>query len=495
METVVSTKYGKVKGYKSEDIMKWKGIPYAAAPVGELRFKRAKEHVGWTGELDCTQYGAKCWQFGGGKFQHLLDSPNPASEDCLFLNVWSKEKFKKRPVFVWIHGGGQYSGEASNPDYDLKNFARDGVVGVSFNYRLGVLGFYDFSKYDKEVFESNCAISDMIMALKWVHDNIENFGGDPENVTLCGESAGATCTMALLASEEARKYFRRAVIMSGVYSNIVWSPIQEYNQKIFFEESGIAPGDVDALMDADYETLLAGCRCRFDGTRSDIPGMLTCGPVIDDIITETPMKAIRAGKLDDKEIMIGTCRNEGGLFEYMQLGFKSWDDAMNVLEREGYEKLIPKFTRAYLDRGEGEEKERRALMVFNGDFKFWADSVKLAKEAAKHTRVYMYRFDYTTPVSKLLKIGATHTMDITAAFDVKGAKLYKFAVTDSVVKDKLHKHFMNFIKTGNPNDEGSRVWPSFKESSQRTMIVDRESTIVSAPREAYAKLWKEIELS
>jgi len=493
MNNVVETECGRVAGVIEDGLLIWRGIPYAAPPTGELRFKRAKKHPAWKDTLDCSRFGAKCWQFGGGKFQKLMDSQTEASEDCLFLNVWSAKGYENKPVFVWIHGGGQYSGEASSPDYDLSSFAKDGVVGVSFNYRLGVLGFYDFSEYG-ESFESNCAISDMLMALRWVHENIAAFGGDPDNVTLCGESAGGTCVMALMASPEARKYFNRAIVMSGVLNNLLGKKIKDYNNEVFFKQSGISKDDTEVLMRADYETLLKGCSCRFDGSLRDMPGMLTSGPVIDDLIPENPIDALRSGKLAEKEIMIGSCRDEGGLFEYMKLGFTSWDMAMDVLRRNGYEDRVAAFTEAYKPGAAGSDEEKSALLRFNTDLKFWAGLARLSVESAKAKASYVYRFDYTTPVSRLLKMGATHTMDIAAAFNINGTTLYKFAINDNGVKDFLHGSFINFIRSGNPNKKGSREWFMFEEKNKATMLIDTKVSVVSAPREEFYELWKDLEI-
>lgn len=493
MDKEVKTADGIVAGCEENGLMLWRGIPYAAPPVGELRFKRAQKHPGWDGVLDCTKFRSKCWQFGGGKFQKIMDSPTMASEDCLFLNIWSSKENEKKPVFVWIHGGGQYGGEASSPDYDLSSFAENGIVGVSFNYRLGVLGFYDFSEYG-EKFESNCAISDMLKALEWIHNNISLFGGDPDNVTLCGESAGGTCVMALLASFEARKYFNRAIIMSGVLNNLLGKNIKDYNNEIFFKKSGISKARIDDLMTADYDTLLKGCACRFDGSVRDFPGMLTSGPVIDDLIPESPIETLRSGKLADKEIMIGSCKDEGGLFEYLKLGFSSWDEAMSILRRNGYEDRVDSFTAVYKPGESGSSDEKNALLRFNTDIKFWAGLTRLALEAVRAKAVYVYRFDYTTPVSRLLKMGATHTMDITAAFNIKGSTLYKFAVNDNGVKDLLHSRFINFIRTGNPNENGSREWFLFEEKNKATMLIDTKLSMVSAPRDEFYELWKDMEI-
>lgn len=487
------TNKGMIKGLSEDGLLLFRGIPYAAAPVGDLRFKRAVEHEEWEGTLNCTEFGAKCWQFGGGKFQQLCDSNTPESEDCLFLNVWTKENYKDRPVFVWVHGGGQYCGEASSPDYDLKAFARDGIVAVSLNYRLGALGFYDFSKYGSD-FESNCAISDIIQALKWVKENIAAFGGNPDNITLCGESGGATCVMSLLGAPSALDYFNRVIVMSGVLFNITGKQIQDYNRNIFFEQTGLEESEAKQLLTMDYEMLRKGCKCRFEGLYKDKPGMLTAGPVIDDIIVETPIEALESGHVSGKEIMIGTCKNEAGLFNYMNLSLESFARALEVLYINGYTEKVNDFTLSYNPGVSGSDQEKKAISDFLTDMRFWAGSVRFARAAAKNNIVYMYRFDYETPVAKLLKMGATHTMDIAAAFDNKGSALYKFALDDSQVKKNLHSCFVNFTEKGNPNGEGLATWTRYNEEEAATMLVNKTMKLVLAPREEFYQLWSDIEL-
>lgn len=493
MNTIVDTNYGKLEGFEKDGLILFRGIPYAKPPVGELRFKRAKEIEKWEGTLSCKEFGNKCLQFGGGKHQAMQDSDTPASEDCLFMNIWTKNNNKNKPVFVWIHGGGNYCGESSDPSYDLSALAKDNIVCVSFNYRLGVLGFYDFTKYNK-AFESNCAISDMIMALKWVKENISNFGGNPNNVTLCGESAGGTSVMALLAAPTARDYFNRAIIMSGLLDNLIGKKIADYNNEIFFEETNISKENIKDLLTTDYETLRKGCACRFEKNKEGMAGMLMAGPVIDDLVTQSPLEALASGKLSNKEIMIGTCKNEGGLLDYLGTTFPSWNKAMEVLIRNGYVDRIDDFTKMYQPGPSGSQEERMACMKFNTDLKFWRGSLRLAIDASKHNSVYMYRFDYTTPISRLLKMGATHTMDITAAFKIKGTKLYKYAFDSFKVKNNLHNAFVQFIYTGNPNKPNKNDWLTFDDENRYTMLVNTKMKLINKPRTKFYELWKDIEL-
>ena len=198
-EYIVQTNSGKVRGYERDGIVEYLGIPYAEAPVGALRFKRSLPKAPWEGVFDAKEYGSPAVQFDEGKPR--------GSEDCLFVNVQRPPEGEKLPVFVWIHGGGYNTGAASDGIYNGKAFARDGLVFVSFQYRMNVLGFYDFTTFPGcENFDSNCGLSDQILALKWIHENIEFFGGDPNRVTIAGESAGGASVVNMLAVPSVKGY-------------------------------------------------------------------------------------------------------------------------------------------------------------------------------------------------------------------------------------------------------------------------------------------------
>lgn len=184
MSRIVNTKYGKIKGYEKNSIIEYLGIPFAKPPIGDLSFKRAKEIELWDNIFDASKYGQKSIQLENGKII--------GSEDCLTLNIQLPLKGENFPVLVWIHGGGYNTGSTSDSLTDGITFVKEGICYVSIQYRLNVLGFYDFSTYKYcDNFDSNCGLSDQILALKWVHENISSFGGDPNNIIIMGESAGA----------------------------------------------------------------------------------------------------------------------------------------------------------------------------------------------------------------------------------------------------------------------------------------------------------------
>ncbi|MCV2503275.1 MAG: carboxylesterase family protein, partial [Neisseriaceae bacterium] len=210
MNPIVETNYGKVEGEVTGNLIQWLGVPFAKPPIDELRFKRAQECDKWEGIKSCRSFKRKPIQF----IDFIL-TKIPESEDCLHLNIIrSNNNQQKLPVFVWIYGGNFIFGENSDSHYDGSLFAQDGVLFVSINYRLGALGYFDFSIYDNQNFDSNGGFSDQVMALKWIKENIEYFGGDPDNITLAGESAGAISISHLMVAPSTQNLFQKAILQS-----------------------------------------------------------------------------------------------------------------------------------------------------------------------------------------------------------------------------------------------------------------------------------------
>src|SRR5271157_3324720 len=217
--TIVETQYGKVQGTISGPIFVWKGIPFAQPPIGGLRFHAPQAPSPWTGVRDATNFGLTSVQSGRMMQRFFSATPEPSGEDCLCLNIWSPGvDDKRRPVLFWIHGGAFTLGSGSTPWYDGTAFATNGdVVVVTINYRLGALGFLHLADIDGEEkgFSNNCGLLDQIAALEWVRYNIAAFGGDPGNITVFGESAGAMSIGTLLAMPAAKGLFQRAILQSG----------------------------------------------------------------------------------------------------------------------------------------------------------------------------------------------------------------------------------------------------------------------------------------
>ena len=535
MTLIRQTAQGQAEGFSTERADCWFGIPFAKPPVGELRFKRARDPEPWEGVRACTQMGCRAHDFLAGPMLETEVFTNEPSEDCLYLNVWAPkgtEAGAKKPVFVWIYGGANHTGEASNPLYDLSAFAEDDIVGVNFNYRLGPLGFYDFTKYGAEGFESNCALSDQIAALKWVQKNIEAFGGDPGNVTICGESAGGMSCYGLLASPAAKGLFRKAIPMSGIADNIDYPKVHELNNGLYLKALGLdpeKPEDVAKLKTMTVEELRGGadrsaCMAVLDNTPV-YPGIELTGMVQgDDLLPDKVWDALEKGNAADVKVLIGTCRDEGTLFYPMKMVPYTWDMVRQMLAYSNHPEKYEEFVKVYgggddapqdavsaVEAG-GPMTDDAALTQIGTDRLFWADSIRCSDVQAKHNTVWRYRFDYVTPQSVKFGLFATHSSDIGPALvNSCGAQLMMFDLDENParlakVREILHGAFVNFVKYDDPNGANGAsaggpeaAWKPYTAEHRETMLIDITAdgedacTLTENPRgEVYDRLWADL---
>ena len=493
MNLVADTKYGPVEGFEENGICRWFGIPFAAPPVGDRRFRRAQEPAPWTQPLSCREKRASPVQFAAGPMAETMVLSAPMSEDCLYLNVWAPESAQGAPVFVYIYGGANHMGESASPTHDLSAFARDGIVGVNFNYRLGALGFYDFSDLG-EGFASNCAVSDMIAALKWVHENIARFGGDPGNVTICGESAGGTGVYCLLASPAARGYFQKAIPMSGLSGNATPRYVHELNNALFYEELGLTPAQAAAtLKTMAVEDLVRGGGAVMAKHNDAHQGIFLTGPVIDDLVPDYPWRMLEKGSAKDVRLLVGTCRDEGGLFCMLGNVPKSWADIETCLRLGGGTAYLDAFRRVY-----GEAPERAAAVAWVTDRMFWVDANRCALAQTAFNRVYAYRFDFVPALCAQMGIGATHSMDIEPGLDTYDPSPMSFynGTPEEAKRDihaKLHGAFTAFARSGDPNNAAVGVrWEPFTPETRATMTIDTTCTLLHDPNRARFDAWGDL---
>ena len=304
-EHIVETKNGRIRGYERDGRIEYLGIPFAKPPVGELRFRRAVPAEPWEGILDAKEYGPESIQLDEGELK--------GSEDSLTVNVQRPLEGENLPVFVWIHGGGYCTGAASVPLYNGKAFAQDGLVFVSFQYRMSVLGFYDFTTYPGcEDFDSNCGISDQILAIKWIHENIAAFGGDPARVTIAGESAGGASVVNMLAIPAVKGMFQQAIIQSALPNCVCTHQTARENIDLFLEGMGWTEEDLHRLRTDDPFSFQKGSQYVAEKHQYKNPGMFLPGPVIDDLLPVRPIEAIRNGSAADVKVIIGTNMDDYG---------------------------------------------------------------------------------------------------------------------------------------------------------------------------------------
>ncbi len=495
MSLIVNTKYGPVEGAEENSIRRWLGIPFAAPPVGEKRFRRAQEPEPWTEVMPCKAMRSSPVQFAAGPMAEMMVLNAPADEDCLYLNVWAPENADGAPVFVYIYGGANHMGESASPDHDLSAFARDGIVGVSFNYRLGALGFYDFSGLG-EGFDSNCAVSDMILAVKWVHENIAAFGGDSGNVTICGESAGGTGVYCLLASPAAQGYFQKAIPMSGLAGNVTPRYVHELNNALFFEELGLTPAEAAAaLKTMPVEDLVRGGGAVMAKHNAAHQGIFLTGPVIDDLLPDYPWRMLEKGSAKDVALLVGTCRDEGGLFCMLGNVPTSWADIETCLRLGGGMDRLDGFRAVY-----GAMPEPAAVRAWVTDRMFWVDATRCALAQSRHHTVYAYRFDFVPAMCAQMGVGATHSMDIAPGLDtyaVSPMSFYNGTPMDAQrdIHAKLHGAFTAFARTCDPNNASvAPRWEPFTEETRAAMSIDTACTLLRDPNRERFDAWGDLVL-
>lgn len=488
-ETVVKTKYGMVQGVESDGILKWFGVPYAKPPVGELRFKRAEQCEPWKGIRRTDKFSSIPYQYRGSPRKKPEES-----EDCLYANVWAPKGAKHLPVFVWIYGGGNFSGHASELKYDGMSFAKHDVIFVNYNYRVGPLGFYDFSGYDSQ-FESNCGLSDQIAGLKWVKENIEAFGGDPDNITIAGESAGGTAIYNIMAAPSAKGLFHKAIAESGLPDATAYPDTVKLNMELFLHQMGLKPGEVHKLKSLDPKEMHKAAVWVQNNNCSLYPGIFLPGPVIDDLQPEKPWDAMAKGSASGIDVIFGTTHDEATMFTMLFKQFPNkWNQIEEMLKINGYAGNIPQFRKIY-----GGMKESAAAAAVSTDRAWWVDYVRCADAQSIHGRVYTYRFDFEYTLLKLAGLGAMHGAEMSHvlnASDSGSNMAQKFTSKKKI--DELthygHHAWINFAKTGNPNGTLPLTWEEYDAINRKTLIFDYPCRMVEQPNQERFELWKDITL-
>ncbi|MGY5307226.1 carboxylesterase/lipase family protein [Nocardia gipuzkoensis] len=484
METIVSTTSGRVRGFTRRNVGTFLGIPYAAAPVGPARFELPKPAPTWSGVRDTVEYGPDCAQTPyPPPIAALFGSECVPGDDCLHLNVWTPDPGGRGlPVLVWIHGGSFTRGSNARALYDGSAFARDGVVLVSLNYRLGIAGFAAVSGAPL-----NRGLHDQIFALRWIHDNIAAFGGDPGNVTVFGESAGGMSVLSLLASPPARGLFRRAIVQSANGSAVATADDADKVAKLLAVELGIAPtaeefGRVDtkqlcAAQDAiDGELMTDPDPARWGHSIVDNGlGLMGFLPVIDgELIPAPPLETIVSEPDRSVPILAGWNAEEFRLFTIptgVAAGI-SYDTLPTILSRSG---IAPQVTAAYVaDRPQASAGDVFAAVLT--DLAFRNDAVRIAETtAAAGVPTYLYEFAWRSGIQSL---GACHAIEIPFVFD-QLAKAHTLTGPNPPqhLADEMHRAWVHFANDGDPG------WQRFDPGTMLVHTFDSpQSRDVSDPR-------------
>jgi para-nitrobenzyl esterase len=454
---LVKIKDGKLLGSYDEvaQVYAFKGIPYATAPTGPLRWTPPVQEDGWKGVREAKEFGSRCMQ--GKIFADMIFRDPGPSEDCLTVNVWTPSVSDKTdlPVMFWIHGGGFVAGSSSEPRQDGANLAKRGVVVVSLNYRLGVFGFLahpELSKESTHHASGDYGLEDMEAALDWVHNNILSFGGDPSKVTIFGESAGSWAVSELMASPLAKGSFARAIGQSGGAFSATSLPMtsledaEQAGAKFARDNKAFSLGAM-RLMPAE-DLLKAALK----------PGTAGFEPVVDGWFLPDPVPEIyAAGKQAHVPLLAGWNKNEQGTAAQSKATVESFtaDAQKKFGERAGdFLKLYP--------AGNLEEAKESGADLARDQFIAFATWKWIEAQAATgEAPVYRYFFTHVLPAPADVR-GAYHSADIEFVFDDLANKDLKWRDEDTQLAKMMASYWTNFAKTGDPNGEGLPKWPVYK---------------------------------
>jgi para-nitrobenzyl esterase len=472
---------GAIKGLQEGGVRVYRGIPYAKPPVGDLRFAPPLDAEAWIGERDCTRFGSKCFQVS------QFAGPEPQSEDCLTLNVWTPAgpgEDAGLPVYVFIHGGGFAAGSGSLPDYDGTGFAKKGIVAVTINYRLGALGFFASRKTLKQYGTTgNWGLLDQIKALQWVRDNIAAFGGDPGRVTIGGESAGSFSVSALMASPLSKGLFRAAIMESGsVLSLPSLSSYAKSDLRKSVEVSAMLARIFGAGDDAEGLAKMRGadagalaCFSAFVPDQTITPAFFLL-PVFDGrVLPEDPLRALSSADFSGLDLLLGYNADEGSLF--VPEGIDESAYKMLALRVFGTGKVHRVLERFEVDARHTALRRARQIVAygaFSAGTKRFADIV-----ADAGGDVYLYTFNYVSPLNRQNGLGAAHAAELPFVFNnlasggLSGPEAGKLAA-------EMHTRWANFIKNGDPNVgealPGGPQWPKYDTRKADALFLDGEIT-------------------
>lgn len=478
INNIVETNYGKVKGAVNQNgtVISFKGIPYAAPPIGDLRWKEPQPPIAWDGVRDASDFCASCMQ--NLVHSHLPNGPwteefmvqNSVSEDCLFLNIWAPAKVSEGniPVLVYIHGGALTEGSGSIDVYDGEELAKKGIIVVTINYRLGPFGFLahpELTAESPDHVSGNYGYLDQIAALKWIKDNIAAFGGNPEKVTIAGQSAGAGSVNALIISPLASGLFHGAITQSGTtFTRGGMKTLSEAEaQGVEFAKSkGVSTIaelralSADEIMKKDQES----------------PGF-RFGGVLDGYFQEKDALTVFAeGKQNDTPFMSGMNADETKYTGAKESDFAELYPCASLED----ETIVLKTA--------GQEQSRLNTWL-------WMEH----RAKTSKTNSYEYFFDRAIPWPEYPKFGAFHTSEVPYVFNnLKMLRNHVLEQADTLVADRMSSYWVNFVKNGDPNGPGLPVWAPYDGSKHEVMRLGKEMGMIpiAATEQRYEFLKKQL---
>jgi len=455
----VKTEGGLISGVFEDSVHIFRGVPYAAPPVNELRWRAPQPVKPWTGTRACVAFGASPMQSEPKPFamwtQEFITPAKPLSEDCLFLNIWTAAKSpdEKLPVLVWIHGGGFVSGSGACPVYDGAALAKAGVVYVSINYRLGVFGFMAHPKLTAESehkSSGNYGLMDQVAALRWVKHNIAAFGGDSTRITIAGQSAGAMSVQAVVATPLAKGLFQGAIAESGAITGRPAMPLQEAEKTGQALSDKLHSDDLAVLRQYPADSVLAWAGTLPFGTFF---------PIVDGYALPNDAKSIFENKQhSDVPVMAGWVTGDADL---LLRGVQTPTEFKTAIKAR-YGNKSADFFKAFPANDEVTAKDaqrRLTILQFAGyPDRAWALS--------NQHDTYLYQFTYV-PTDKpgFPNYGAFHTAEVPFALHTLAYWDRPWTDKDKAVEKYMSAYWLNFVKTGNPNGEGLPVWKKYNDAT------------------------------
>jgi len=460
LSSIITTEGGKVEGTVENGIKVFKGIPFAAPPVGDLRWRAPQPVKSWEGVR-------KADKFAPGSIQN---QKLEQSEDCLYLNIWTTANSDKEklPVMVWIHGGGFSAGAPLEPTYFGQELTRKGVIFVSIAYRLGTLGFYahpDLSAESPNKVSGNYGLLDMIEALKWVRKNISAFGGDPDKVTIFGESAGAIAVSMLCASPLAKGLFWGAISESGGS----FGPVGNTRQDGIISLKGAENSGVEFMKQLGVSSIAELRKMDPQEWFKSTAARMSFWPNADGyVIPDDQYKLYEAGKFNNVNVIVGTNSDEGAMFAR-----PSEPDVY----KKGIENRFGDFADKILKAFPGDTKEQAQFStadIFTATAFAWPSWAwaRLQSRAGK-SKVFMYYFNQQQPKSPFMSIaprGAQHSAEIKYVLQTMDPKTA--AADDLKLSELMATYWTNFAKYGDPNGKDLPVWPKFNEKKPSVMYLN-----------------------
>lgn len=462
---LVEAPAGSVRGTQDRDIRVFRGIPYAAPPVGKLRWSPTQSFPDWEGVRDAAKFGAACMQPGPrGPSIYAWDLP-ATSEDCLTLNIWAPENASNAPVFLWIHGGSLLTGSGGDPLYDGSALARRGIIVVSINYRLGALGYLAhpaLSAESPDHISGNYGLLDQIEALKWVQRNIAAFGGDPGNVTIAGESAGALSVMYLMTAPQARGLFQKAIAQSAY---MVSAPAlhEDRNGMIAAEKQGQALAESLGATDL---AMLRAMDAKELANKASATGYFPFPNIDGKIVPRQLVESFDRNEQAPVPILAGFNSGEIRSLRFLLPKPPSNAAAYEAAIRDSY----GEFAEAFLARYPANNIEESMLAATRDAMYGWTAERLASNQAALGQPAYFYYFDHGYPATQQWNLHAFHASELPFVFDTDGKTPPLWPkIPNNLAERKMIRamgdYWASFVRSGNPQAEGQPSWPDYADES------------------------------